>query len=361
MKLNILRVFSFVALIGILPSLALLQSCGEDNGPDTDDGYNREALLQVYSNWLQTEYSLLENELTDFQTEIEAFKTQADDNTLLKLQEAFKTSYIQWQRLDFLPIESAMDAYLVESANTYPTKAELIETNIADENTNLEPINQLAAQGFPGLEYLLFTKEIEYLSDAKTIAYIDLLSQRLIDKVKSTTDGWQAQENDFIKNSGSDGGSSISTLFNALVKNFEQRTRDAKIGVPAGVRTDNIIQPEQCEALYAGYSLELLNANISALKDFFNGTADEGFDNYLDYLKSEKDGQPLSAAINAQFDAITVSIEAIDWPLSESIKTDKLPAINAFNEMQKMVVLLKVDMAPELGILINYADNDGDS
>lgn len=341
--------------------MAFFSACGDDGGPDTDDGYNREALLQVYSSWLQTEYSLLENELTDFQTEIDAFKAQPDADALLNMQEAFKESYLQWQRLDFMPIESAMDAYLVESANTYPTKAELIESNIADENTNLEAINQLSAQGFPALEYLLFTKEIEYLSDAKTMAYIDLLSNRLADKVRSTTDGWQAQENDFINNSGSDGGSSISTLFNALVKNFEQRTRDAKIGIPAGVRTDNVLQPKQCEALHAAYSLRLLQANISALRDFFNGTADEGFDNYLDYLKSEKDGQPLSTAINAQFDAINESIEAIGWPLSESLITDKLPAINAFNEMQKMVVLLKVDMAPELGILINYADNDGDS
>jgi len=35
-------------------------------------------------------------------------------------------------------------------------------------------------------------------------------------------------------------------------------------------------------------------------------------------------------------------------------------ALEIFDEMQRVVVLLKVDMTSALGVQITYADNDGD-
>lgn len=360
-KLKVRRIFSFLACIAICLPLVLLSSCGNDEGPSTEDGYNREAMLQVYSNWLQTEYASLETEITAMDEALSSFEAAPDESKLALLQGTFKSAYLQWQHVDFMTAESAMSTYLVESANTFPVKTDLVENNIASGNTNLEAANQFSAQGFPALDYLLYAKELDYLSEANTMAYLRLLVDRLATKTKSTVDGWQINESDFIKDSGSDAGGSISTLFNAYVQSFETRTRDAKVGIPAGVRTDNQIQLEQVEARYSKESLNLLVANVKAMQDFFNGSEQDGFDDYLDFLDSKKDDLKLSDAINQQFESIIANAQSIEGPLDTSIESDKMKAIALFNEMQKLVILLKVDMASELGIFINYADNDGDS
>lgn len=363
-KLDARKASSFVLCIMGLFLMSLVGSCGSDNGTTDEDGYNREAMLQSYSNWLQTEYTELEIQLSALQTAHNAFETDPIEANLLPLQEAFKLAYLQWQRVDFMTEGNAMDVFLVESANTFPVNTDLVEKNILDGVTNLDPINQLAAQGFPAMDYILYGTNLDYLKDPKTRTYLRTVINRIADKSKSTVDGWQSSEEAFIKDSGSDAGGSISTIFNAFVQSFERRTRDAKVGIPAGIRTDNVIQPEQVEALYSQENKDLLLANLRAMKDFFNGyneTDQEGFDDYLDFLKSQKGEISLSEAINQQFDAIITKAESLQGPIDKSIENDKLEAIALFNEMQKIVVLFKVDMASELGIFINYADNDGDS
>jgi len=349
-----------------ITAFAFFVSCdGNGGSDDTDDGYNREALLEMYSGFIQNEYASLASDLDAFNLALESFENSPEETTLNNLQNTFNKAYEQWQKVDFLNIESAKTNYFIESANTFPANVETIAKNISEEITNLDPISQFAAQGFPAIGYMLYHKEqaeaVTYLSEPKAAAYLRLLTERLRNKLGLTQDGWSSGESDFIKDAGSDAGSSISTLFNAFVESFEQRSRDAKVGIPAGIRTDNVVQPEQVEALYSAQSLVLLRENITGLKDFFNGSDLDGFDDYLDYLDAKRNDELLSDVINDQFDAVLEKIDALDQDIKSIVESDKAKAIEIFNEMQKMVVYLKVDMAAELGILINYADNDGDS
>jgi hypothetical protein len=43
-----------------------------------------------------------------------------------------------------------------------------------------------------------------------------------------------------------------------------------------------------------------------------------------------------------------------------AVNTEQSKVQDLYNEMQKMVVLLKVDLSSALSILITYQDNDGD-
>ena len=47
-------------------------------------------------------------------------------------------------------------------------------------------------------------------------------------------------------------------------------------------------------------------------------------------------------------------------PLSQGVQGNTAPIEAAYNEIQKLVVLLKTDMPSAMGILITYVDNDGD-
>lgn len=349
----------------IIISFSLFSSCGGPDNGITDDGYNREVLLQEYSSLIQNTYGDLALELDALNEVTNVFSAEKSTGNLEALQNQFLTAYAKWQALDFLNIEAAADAYLVESANTFPCDVDLIEDNIENAITNLEPINQFVAQGFPAIDYILFNGEnetvLEQLQNQNRLDYLILLVIRLNNKNKQVVDAWSANYQAFINDSGSDAGSSIAALFNAMVKNFERRTRDAKVGIPAGLRTDNIIQLNQVEAQYAKQNLVLLKENIIAFKSFFNASEIDGFDNYLNYLEATRQDEPLADVINKQFDKILTSIDGFETDLATSIENDKSKAIALFNEMQKLVIYLKVDMAAELGILINYADNDGDS
>lgn len=345
----------------------LLGGCGGDE--PTDDGendYNRGALLQQQAAWIQDKTGAVLTETKELNQALATLKAESNEANLRTLQMAFDEAYQSWQAIDFLDMGPASDNYLISAANTFPCKPELIDENIDEGNTNLEPANQLSAQGFPALDYLLHQESIEatlpYFEEDNYMAYFELLTTRLDDKVASTVTGWSTFESEFIADEGSDAGSSIAVVFNAFVENFERRTRDGKFGIPAGVRTDNEIQTDQIESLYQPeLSLALAKANVIAFKDFFNGGDQDGFDDYLDFLESKRDGVLLSKVINDQFDVVLDRIDAFDTDLATTLETDKTKLLDVFNEMQKLIVYLKVDMASELGILINYADNDGDS
>ncbi|MGB0429519.1 MAG: imelysin family protein [Bacteroidia bacterium] len=346
-------------------ALSFIASCGGSDNGAVNDGYNREVLLQEYSTWIQDQYATVQNSIAELKTTALDFTQTPDSSSLKALKTAYLNAYTAWQWVDFLNIEGAMEQNLVESANTFPCDTSLIEKNINDANGNLDPINQYVAQGFPALDYLLFssksTETISAFKDQNRANYLNLLINRLESKCTQVVNTWSSTEQAFITDSGSDAGSSIATMFNSMLKSFERRTRDAKVGIPAGVRTDNEIQPEQVEALYSGQNLKLAKENVIAFKSFFNCSEIDGFDNYLSYLESERNGTPLATVINDQFDHILKALNAIDTDIKTSVEKDKSVAINAFNEMQKLIIYIKVDMSAELGILINYADNDGDS
>ena len=345
---------------------ALLGGCGNDDPSDEGPVYDYEALLLQYANWIQFRTDQVVLKCKAFSTAFDSFKATPNAESLVALQDTHNEAYRAWQIIDFLSFGPAADQYLVESVNTFPTKPELIEENISNENTDLTPANQLSAQGFPAIDYLLFHADsdsiLSYLQNPNALSYLETLVNRITTKIQETNDQWVTYEAEFVEDSGSDAGSSIATMFNAFVENFERRTRDGKFGIPVGIRTDNEVQLNQVESYYQpSYSLVLANENVTALKDFFNGSESTGFDDQLNFLSSQRDGVELSTVINDQFDVVLDRIAAIDTDLSTAIVEDKTKVLDVFNEMQKLVVYLKVDMASELGILINYADNDGDS
>lgn len=342
-----------------------LGACGGDDEGDTPV-YDYEELLTHYANWIEFRTGQVVTDCNALEISVTSFKEEPNAERLKNLRSYHEEAYGAWQLIDFLTMGPAADEYLVESANTFPAKPDLINENIAEGNTNLDPANQLSAQGFPALDYMLFHADedsiLSYLQRPEALTYLEALVTRLNTKVKKVKDDWATYEAEFIADSGNDAGSSMAVMFNAFVENFERRTRDGKFGIPAGVRTDNEIQPGQIESLYnPSLSIVLARKNVVALKDFFIGSENIGFDDQLNFYKAERDGEQLSKVIIDQFNVVIDRIDAIDTDMATVLVEDKAKVLDVFNEMQKLVVYLKVDMASELGILINYADNDGDS
>ncbi len=118
--------------------------------------------------------------------------------------------------------------------------------------------------------------------------------------------------------------------------------------------------PGKVESFYGGHSKALIVANLKALKRLFQGGNGIGFDDYLNDINAEFNGTPLANEINDQFDRAINAVNAIPGDLPQAVTTNFTEADNAFLQCKILVVRLKVDMSSQLGVSINYADNDGD-
>jgi hypothetical protein len=121
------------------------------------------------------------------------------------------------------------------------------------------------------------------------------------------------------------------------------------------------------EAFYKkDISKELLLEAINASRDFFNGKSFDGnstgqsFKTYLDYLNTIKNGENLSALINNQFEVAKTKANELNGNLAQQVETDNSKMLATYDELQRIVILLKVDMIQALDVSIDYVDADGD-
>ena len=103
---------------------------------------------------------------------------------------------------------------------------------------------------------------------------------------------------------------------------------------------------------------------LKALNDFqnlFNGVGQNqidglGYDDYLTYLGKEN----LATEINNQINKARTQIESLDLNFIAQINNDNSAMLKAYDELQKVVVMMKVDMVQAFNISIDYVDADGD-
>lgn len=193
------------------------------------------------------------------------------------------------------------------------------------------------------------------------------MSQLILTKVNLVYNQWLPTggnyQQDFIQSDGTDVGSSFGEMVNTLSQYLERFTRDARIGIPLGKRSQGVIIPRNVEAFYSSQSIPLLREHVSGMKDFYLGKAGsqdgKGFYEFLQEIKAGED-ERLALRILDQLDLILNRLDQVPSPLSETIRTNPAPVEAAHIELQKLVILIKTEFSSALGVLITYQDNDGD-
>ena len=110
------------------------------------------------------------------------------------------------------------------------------------------------------------------------------------------------------------------------------------------------------ELEHAGISAELAIANLSSLKNYYTGANGDGIADYLVLLKK----QDLNNAVLAQFDLTLAALNAIPKPLSAAFVNNPALVEDAYKQVQKLLTLIKTDLASATAVQITYQDNDGD-
>lgn len=357
--------FSFILLI----SLCFLAACSDENTVETpcQFEYNRQQLFSDLADKLILPgYNQLEESLTELQGAVNDLEQDPSQAALETVETRFITAWRQWQQVAQFGFGPAETEALRSSLNPFPTNESAIDAHLASGSWDLN-VPMTFDKGFPALDYLLFGEgsRVETLAffqnDPHALAFLAENVDFMLQKVEVVKNAWDNNyRSTFINNTGTAAGSSLSLVVNSLNEHYEMIKRD-KLGIPLGVNTLGIPNPEQVEAPHSGLSLELLALALDASEDYFLGFGGQGLDDYLDAAGAQKDGQDLSELIEAQYQQARASLGAVDGELKEAVTEDVDDANAAYEELTRVIPLIKTDMPSMICVAITYIDNPSDS
>lgn len=373
-------------IIGILCVLALVWACSNDS--ETDDGvivdpvdevsFERSAMLINWAdNIIIPSYEAFTGDLETLLNSFETFKAEVNESNLIALRASWLNAYKTWQHVEMFEIGPAESVGFQLNMNIYPTDNEKIDGFIVDGSYDLSLSSNRSAKGFPALDYLLNglgENDAEilafYNSDNKE-AYLKYTEDVLLDMQALTetvvSDWTNGYRDTFVANDGSSSTASVDRMVNDYIFYYEKYLRAGKMGIPLGVFSGSTL-PRNVEAYFDGsISNDLFLEGLAAVQDFFNGkhynssTQGESLASYLDALNTVKNEEDLSTLINDQMN--TAKSMVVDLSAFRAEIEDNNPPTNmllAYDEVQKAVPMLKVDMVSAMSISIDFVDADGD-
>lgn len=359
-------------LVFLIP---FLFACGDDEAPESkSDNFDRKKMLVNWAdNIIIPSYNAYETSLKELQSAKNNFVDNPDNNNLYLLRDKWADAYIAWQKVSLFEIGKAEQIALRDYTNIYPASRDKIDLAIESGEYNFELPSSRDMQGFPALDYLLYgtgnsDSEIsQKLAQSNYSLFLSDLVERLISFSQPVFDDWNnAYRDQFVENGGSDAGSSVNKMVNDYMFYYEKVLRAGKIGIPAGVFS-NSSRSDLVEGYYSrNLSKTLCLASLNAVIDFFNGKhfnsdqKGESMSSYLDFLNSVSETESLSLVISNQFDLSKEKIEILNDDFVTQVETDNTAMLEAYDELQANVILMKVDMFQAMNIRVDYVDADGD-
>lgn len=372
----------FAATAGLITACKKADdSGGNSGGGDIVNGFDKTAMLRQYADSLIIPgYSTLKLDLQMLGTATNAFVGAPSGGTQQAALVAYRKAYLSYERVaafQFGPAEnSLLDLYLNFSGGldySFNTAGALtgfsVDTAAIDSFISLGALptftqvtrSSFYSQGYGALGYLLFGKnaisELQKSAPASRVSYIDAVTNRMMELVDGVLNHWNGTYRaEFIANTKTNVGSPIGNLVNQFAYQMDV-LKGPRIGWPFGKQSNGQVFATKTEGFHAGISVALAVENLSALKStFMAGASGKGISGYLVALNQSQ----LNTDVLAQFDLAIARLQAIPDPLSASL-TGNAPAVDAaYKEVQKLLTLLKTDVASATAVQITFMDNDGD-
>jgi len=372
-KSIVLGLLAFVAL-----TATIFCSKGGNGGGDDENGFDKAGMLSHYADQLIIPgYRSLQDRVNDFQTLANTFLTTRNTANQQALLDAYKQLHLQYTRVEAFntgpAVVAALDVYLNYNGGldyNFNTSGELtgysidsmsIENNISADSYDLTLYtrNTFYAQGFAAINYLFFGPNAIQKFSTNTGARVKY-AQDVVNRVKMLVDkvnnDWTAYRADFISNTKTNVGSPIGNMINNLAYAMDV-LKGPRIGWPFGKQSNGITFPAKVEAYFTGNASALAQESVRNLKKIFTGGGSgKGFSDYLAALKKEA----LANQVTAQFDLVISKLEALPDPLSSTLTASPANVEAAYKEIQKLLTLIKTDVASATGVQITFMDNDGD-
>ena len=364
--------------LSIVFLLVLINACSSNDEVEDPislvDDFDRGSMLTNLSdNIIIPSYEGFAVKMTSMKDAGQTFIASPNQNSLEQFRASWLDAYKSWQRVEMFNIGKAEELQYSYYMNVYPLTISDVENNIVNGGYDLNSVNNQDAQGFPALDYLLYgiadndsalIAMYSTGSDASKYSnYVNAILNQMDRLTQEVLTDWKnSYKNTFINSKSNTATSSLNKLVNDFIFYYEKGLRANKIGIPAGIFSSSPL-PNKVEAFFRkDISKELVLDALQAVEDFFNGkhfngnSTGESFKSYLLYL----DRNDIYVSTRDQFNAARLEINNLSNNLSDQVITDNSKMTRAYDELQKAVVLLKVDMLQAFSINIDYVDADGD-
>ena len=323
--------------------------------------------INIADNFIIPGFAQLKTTSDQFNTSLDAFVSITSESNLLALQNELKQLRIEWQKVSLFNMGPSLTNTIAGVLNTYPSDIVKIESNIVNGNYSIGSIDNKVAEGFQALSYLIHAEDaFEKLSNSPSrLKYVQDLTEQIHTTITEVNLDWGSADylDNFISTNqnGTDVGSALGILVNALDLYLQRRFRDGKVGIPAGVRSAGVPRPLATEAFYANYDKTLFLAALDQVEQVLNGTGynNENGESLLSYLEKLKQ-ENLKSNISNQLNAIRTSANLLNENFASQIEDNNESMINLFMSIQELVGLIKSDMATMMGVKITNLDVDGD-
>ncbi len=360
----------------IFLSITFLNACSssEETIPDTIDNFDREVMLtHIADNIIIPSYENFSIKMATLKSSVDIFNTNTNQENLISLRTSWIYAYKAWQQIELFDIGKAEDLQYKFYMNVYPVTVADIETNIANGTYDLKSVNYQDAQGFPALDYLLYgvadtdtailEKYTTHTNANGYKKYLEDVVNFMSDLTTQILEDWNTYRNDFINSTANTATSAVNKLVNDYIFYYEKGLRANKFGIPAGVFSATTL-PEKVEVFYnkeisKELALEALNTVINFFEGTYTGNSNANRSSFKAYLIA-LDREDLATKISNQFNAAKTQISSLNTNFYEQVTTDNSKMTLSYDELQKVVVLLKVDMLQAFNINVDYVDADGD-
>lgn len=377
-SIHALRLLS-VALLGA--GLLIQAGCGSD-GPKPDDKYasfDRQGMLQhLGSNVIIPAFSDFATKADSLVIQADAFNQTPTAAGLTSLQQQWRRTAGAYKRCEAYQFGPVYDQMLAASIDFWPARPDNLERVIAGNTAYSDAFIEqqgTSVKGLAALEYLLFSRsggaatELARLTTspdaAQRRAYLLALSQNLRTKARLIRDTWQnSYLTTYVQHDGQDINGSINQTMNQLIAHIDY-IKNTKIGLPAG-KKDGTTHPTQVEAYESNNSLNHLLNDLTGIERLYTGAgrtgvSGPGFDDFLDHLEAQANGQPLAPQVTAKLAECRAKALALGTTdLSAAMTSNPAGVTALYDALKQLLVLVKVDMVSPLGVTLTFNDNDGD-
>lgn len=372
-----MRRISFILLMALFSVLGF-NACETPSISSCATSFDQLGLLSnIGNNIILPVYQELATQSSALQTAINTFADNPNNTTLGDAQTKLKAAWTAWQKAGIFEFGPAADENLRSFMNNFPVFVTRLEDAVDAGSYDLNSETYSFTRGFPALDYLLYglgTNNADILAtyvsannSTNRQQYIKDVAALIAQKAQAVYDAWNPAGanyvNTFNTTEGVANGKPLSDLVNQLNQGYELFKND-QLGTPISAKTGyQPLLPQNVQAYYGGYSLDLALAAIRANKTVFEGDNGSGLDDYIAATGVKKGDRALNELITEQYDKAIASLEALQPArLQDAVQNDIEAVKTAYANAQNQVILLKTDMPSALCISITYIDNvdDGD-
>ena len=358
----------------------LLVRCGGSDDDSSNDGevkpvaYDRGKMLIHWADKIIIPaHNAFKLTLTDLDTSTKTFVASPDQSNLDDLRSKWLLSYKSWQHIEMFDIGKSEEIYFKSKMNVYPIDKTWLDNNIEKGTYDLENANNYSSQGFPAIDYMLYGIGADdtailnkYTANNSFTNYLTALVNKMVSTTDLVINDWTNYRATFVGSTDNTASSSVNKLTNDFIYYYEKGLRANKVGIPAGVFSGAPLKGN-VEAFYKkDVSKDLLLEAMDASIKFFNGTSYDGvssgpsLESYLTHLNSTKGGATLSSLVATKLETAKSQINSLSNNFVSQIESDNNKMLTAYDAIQAVVVLLKVDMLQAFNINVDYVDADGD-